>query len=50
VIDVPGQAWCLDCETAVAIGDRCDACPRCGGYQIQILQGEEMRIKDLEVA
>ena len=50
VIDVLGQAWCLDCETAMAIRERYDACPRCGGYQLQILQGEEMRIKDLEVA
>lgn len=50
VIRLPGRAWCLDCETAVAIGERHDACPYCGGYRMQIVRGEEMRIKDLEVA
>lgn len=50
IISVAGQAWCLDCETAVAIRERHDACPRCGGYRMPIVRGEEMRIKDLEVA
>jgi hydrogenase nickel incorporation protein HypA/HybF len=50
LIRLPGQAWCLDCELAVAIGERHEACPRCGGYRLRLMQGDEMRIKDLEVA
>lgn len=50
VIELLGRAWCLDCDIAVAIRERHDACPRCGGYRLRIVQGDEMRIKELEVA
>lgn len=50
VIELLGRAWCLDCDTAVAIDERHDACPQCGGCRLRIVQGEEMRIKELEVA
>ena len=49
IIDVPGRAWCLPCGESVAITQRFDACPVCGSYQLQISQGEELRIKELEV-
>ena len=49
IIDVPGQAWCAQCMKKVAIQQRFDACPDCGGYQLQINGGEELRIKELEV-
>lgn len=45
----PGEAFCLDCETTVEIGDRAAACPACGGYRLMVTGGEDMRIKDLEV-
>ena len=50
LIRLPGQAWCLDCDVTVAICEPHDACPRCGGYRLRLTQGDEMRIKDLEVA
>jgi hydrogenase nickel incorporation protein HypA/HybF len=50
LIRLPGKAWCLDCDATVGIGERHDACPRCGGYRLRLTQGDEMRIKDLEVA
>jgi hydrogenase nickel incorporation protein HypA/HybF len=50
LIRLAGLAWCLDCNATVAIGERHEACPRCGGYRLRLSQGEEMRIKDLEVA
>ena len=50
LIRLPGQAWCLDCDATVAIDERHEACPRCGGYRLRLVQGDEMRIKDLEVA
>ncbi|MGR9053766.1 MAG: hydrogenase maturation nickel metallochaperone HypA [Gammaproteobacteria bacterium] len=49
IIDVEGRAWCLQCGKNVAVRQRYDACPNCGGYQLQIVAGEEMRIKELEV-
>lgn len=49
IIDVAGQAWCMQCMKPVQIKQRYDACPDCGGYQLQVTGGEEMRIKELEV-
>lgn len=49
IINTEGRAWCLMCERTVSIRQRYDACPGCGGHQLQVTAGEEMRIKDLEV-
>lgn len=49
IIEVPGQAWCMSCMKTVAIAQRFDPCPECGGFQLQVTGGEEMRIKELEV-
>lgn len=49
IIATEARAWCLLCETSVAIENRWDACPRCGGHQLQTTSGNEMRIKELEV-
>jgi hydrogenase nickel incorporation protein HypA/HybF len=31
------------------IAQRYDECPRCGGYQLQVTAGDQMRIKELEI-
>ena len=49
IVPIPGNAWCMQCASHVEIQQRYDACPQCGSYQLQITQGEEMRIKELEV-
>jgi len=49
IIDLLGQAWCLQCMKNVEIRQRFDACPECGAYQLQVNGGEELRIKELEV-
>ncbi len=49
ILEPPGQGWCLDCATTVEIGALYDACPRCGGYQVQASGGMDMRVLDLEV-
>ena len=49
IISLPGTAWCLPCAREVEVAQRYDACSLCGGYQLQVTGGEEMRIKDLEV-
>ncbi|GCL62533.1 hydrogenase maturation nickel metallochaperone HypA/HybF [Pseudaquabacterium pictum] len=45
----PGQAWCLPCGTTVAIGQRGDACPLCGGWQLQATGGTALRVVDMTV-
>ncbi|MBB3104820.1 hydrogenase maturation nickel metallochaperone HypA [Azomonas macrocytogenes] len=49
IIDLPGQAWCLGCNASVPIRQRYDACPACGSHHLQVTQGDEMRVKELEV-
>lgn len=49
IIDVPGRAWCMQCMKNVALKQRFDPCPECGGFQLQVNGGEELRIKELEV-
>jgi len=49
IIEIPGQAWCLPCGRSVTVEQRYEPCPRCGSHQLQVTDGEQMRIKELEV-
>lgn len=49
-IDLPGKALCYDCVKEVEIDQRLDPCPLCGGGKLMPQGGDEMKIKDLEVA
>lgn len=46
----PGQAWCMACARSVAIAQRGDPCPACGGYQLQPTGGMELRVIDMRVS
>ncbi|WP_297773795.1 hydrogenase maturation nickel metallochaperone HypA [uncultured Roseovarius sp.] len=50
MLDLPGKAMCYDCMQEVQINNRLDPCPDCGGGKLMPMGGDEMRIKDLEVA
>ena len=49
IIALPATAWCMQCAEEVELSERYEPCPRCGGYQLQVTGGSEMRIKELEV-
>ena len=49
-LHLPGRAKCYDCMKEVEIEERLDPCPDCGGGKLMPQGGDEMRIKDLEVA
>lgn len=49
IVPAPGEGFCMKCAESVRIRERFDACPRCGGYQVQVTGGTEMRVKELEV-
>ncbi len=49
IVNLPALAWCMMCAKTIEIQQRFDPCPDCGSHQLQISQGEEMRIKELEV-
>jgi hydrogenase nickel incorporation protein HypA/HybF len=39
----------MDCSKLQTLGRRGDACPDCGGFTLIVEQGEELRLKELEV-
>jgi hydrogenase nickel incorporation protein HypA/HybF len=49
IVEVPGRAWCMDCSEGVAVAQRGDGCPSCGGFMLIMEQGEELWLKELEV-
>lgn len=49
ILEMPGTAWCFDCNDTVTLAQRFDACPRCAGFRLRLTGGEELRIQDLEV-
>lgn len=46
---VPGRGRCNGCGTEYGVTACFDPCPCCGGYGIELLCGEELRVKELEV-
>jgi hydrogenase nickel incorporation protein HypA/HybF len=49
IATVPGLAWCMPCGERVPLGRLGDACPRCGSYQLQVVGGEEMRVREIGI-
>ena len=49
ICEIEGRAWCMDCSQLVTLGRRGDACPDCGGFGMIVEQGDELRLKELEV-
>jgi len=49
IVAIAGQARCENCNRNCGIETYHTACPYCGQYALKVTQGEEMRIKELEV-
>ena len=49
IIEVTGRGRCKKCTSDVALAALYEACPNCGGYEIQVTGGDQMRVKELEV-
>lgn len=45
----PGKAWCHNCACHVHVPSLIAPCPECGGHQLQVTGGEDMRVKEMEV-
>jgi hydrogenase nickel incorporation protein HypA/HybF len=50
IVTIPGEAWCMPCGERVPLAQRGDPCPRCGGYQLEVTAGDDMRVKDIVIA
>jgi len=48
IIEVPGRAHCRDCGDEVAVAQLFDSC-RCGGFNLELVAGQELRVKQIEV-
>jgi len=46
---VPAMAFCPSCGAETPVRACFDPCPVCGGFGLDILTGEELRVKELEV-
>ncbi len=40
----------MRCGETINIAERYEPCPQCGTFELQVTGGDEMRIKELEVA
>lgn len=49
IIATPGSGWCERCAVTVPMDTIIAACPQCGAYHLKIMNGTEMRVKELEV-
>ena len=45
----PGEAYCFECEQNVELAQRGHACPQCDGFQLKVIQGDELQVKEIEV-
>jgi len=46
---IPARALCLHCQVSTTIARRDDPCPRCGGYGMQVADGTQMRVRELQI-
>jgi hydrogenase nickel incorporation protein HypA/HybF len=49
ILSCAGEAYCFTCEKDVILEQRGNACPSCDGFQLKVTQGEELRVKEIEV-
>lgn len=49
IVRLQGKGRCLDCRAVSEIESYYDPCPSCGGFRLEIVQGEELRVKELDV-
>ena len=49
IIDQAGLAKCPSCGNRCAIEQLYDPCPKCGAFGLSVLQGDQVRIRSIEV-
>jgi hydrogenase nickel incorporation protein HypA/HybF len=47
--EASGEGWCQPCGRSVALAERYDECPDCGGGPLPVTRGGDLRLVDLEV-
>ena len=49
IIEIPGLGCCRHCKTEMSLTQPFGICDRCGSVELEIIQGEELKIKEMEV-
>jgi len=49
IVSPEPRARCGQCGLEQPVSSRFDACQGCGGFRLQLLQGDEMQVHELEV-
>ncbi len=49
IVETAGQGRCEKCELSFPLAALYEACPECGSYDVKVIGGDGMRIKELEV-
>lgn len=49
IIEIPARALCEFCGKNVSLNQYYDACNYCGSFSLKVTQGEELRVKSMEV-
>ena len=49
MVEIEGQAMCNVCQKTVHLQRYYDACEHCGQFSLTVTQGEELRVKFIEV-
>jgi hydrogenase nickel incorporation protein HypA/HybF len=50
IVTLSGEAWCMPCGDRVPLQRHGEPCPRCGSFQLEVVRGEEMRVKEIAIA
>ncbi len=49
IIHKPATAWCWDCSKSVEVHKHAESCPFCHGYNLRVDDGDNVKIKEIEV-
>ncbi|MFA5371264.1 MAG: hydrogenase maturation nickel metallochaperone HypA [Sideroxydans sp.] len=49
IVETAGRGRCTQCGNETQIATLYEVCPQCGGYGMQVIAGDAMRVKELEV-
>jgi len=49
IIRIPGKGRCLDCGNETELDNYTFSCAHCESYQLERIQGEELRLTEVEI-
>lgn len=50
ILRIPGRGECRECGMETPLTELFGVCQSCGSYRVVVIAGEEMRVREIEVA